>query len=292
MTDQPPPSDASLNPQPPTSSSPSTVQVVAMVVVVMVLIFVLVYFLFLRDTDSGTGSESSTTAAVTTAAPETTAAPATTAAPETTAAPPTTAALVPAPCMKWPGEKMSSDTQGRRDEIARFQQTLKDLGYDPGEIDGYFGPNTWTAASEQMLDSVGPVGLAVDVLDDSQEVLSPFFQRLGIVCPPSGYSDNEQPSPALALSVFNTARDHCNDAAAALGADAPFDGGPDDPTVDAQPFDQVADGVFELFDGDDRLLLVDVTNFRVTGPDGAYGGLPSPYYESCSFSGSFVGTSG
>lgn len=187
---------------------------------------------------------------------------------------------------------MSSDTQGRRDEIALFQQTLKDLGYDPGEIDGYFGPNTWTAASEQMLDSVGPAGLAVDVLDDSQEVLSPFFQRLGIVCPPSGYSDNEQPSPALALSVFDTARDHCNDAAAALGADAPFDGGSDDPTVDAQPFDQVTDGVFELFDGDDRLLLVDVTNFRVTGPGGAYGELPSPYYESCSFSGSFVGTSG
>jgi hypothetical protein len=280
-----------------------------MVVVVMVLIFALLYFLFLRDTDSGTGSEPPATAApettaepVTTAAPETTAAPVTTAAPETTAAPattgapettaPTTAALVPAPCMKWPGENMSSDTQGRRDEIALFQQTLRDSGYDPGEIDGYFGPNTWTAAGEQMFDSVGPAGLAVDLLDDSQEILSPFFQRLGIVCPPSGYADNEEPSPALALSVFNTARDHCNDATTALGADAPFEGGPDDPTVDAQPFDQVADGVFELFDGDDRLLLVDVTSYRVTGPDGAYGGLPSPYYERCSFSGSFVGTSG
>ena len=278
---------------------------VVVVVVVMMLIFALVYFLFLRDTDSGTGSETPTTAATattvvpettaapaTTTPPETTAAPATTTPPETTAAPPTTAVLVPARCLKWPGEKMGSDTQGRQDEIALFQQTLTDLGYDPGAIDGYFGPNTWTAASEQMFDSVGPAGLAVDVLDDSQEVLSPFFQRLGIVCPPSGYSDDEQPTPALALSVFNTSRDHCNDAAAALGSDAPFDGGPDDPTVDAQPFDQVADGVFELFDGDDRLLLVDVTSFRVTGPDGAYRELPSPYYESCSFSGSFVGTSG
>lgn len=212
MNQQPPPPPANASPseQPSGKSGPSTVQVAVIVVMVMLLLFVLAYFLVLRDTESDADSESlttasatttvpttaapETTAAPTTAAPETTAAP-TTAAPETTAAPTTTTVLVPARCMPYPGNEVNLSTQGRRDEIALYQQTLQGLGYDPGEIDGYFGQQSFEAGFQEVTENGnidGPNGIFEEAVLDDGAILPPAFQRLGIVCPPDGFTDNEE----------------------------------------------------------------------------------------------------
>lgn len=104
---------------------------------------------------------------------------ATTAAP--TASAPTTI-LVPARCIT---EEISRSTQGRRDEIALYQQTLKDLGYDPGDVDGYFGPKSFDAAFEEIVANGnidGPQGLFQEAFLDDGAVLLPAFDRLGISC--------------------------------------------------------------------------------------------------------------
>jgi hypothetical protein len=104
---------------------------------------------------------------------------ATTAAP-TTAAP--TTILVPARCVT---EEINLSTQGRRDEIALYQQTLKDLGYDPGDVDGYFGPKSFNAAFEEIVANGnidGPEGIFQEAFLDDGAVLLPAFDRLGISC--------------------------------------------------------------------------------------------------------------
>ncbi|MFK7917866.1 MAG: peptidoglycan-binding protein [Ilumatobacter sp.] len=124
-----------------------------------------------------------TTAAPTTA-PPTTVAPTTvvvTTVPVTTAAPPTTVVQL-ASCV---GGELSFFTEGRRGEIALYQQTLKNLGYDPGEVDGFFGQNTYAAASQEILDNGdvnGPNGTFNELFPDDGAVLPAAFVRLGISC--------------------------------------------------------------------------------------------------------------
>ena len=104
---------------------------------------------------------------------------ATTAAP-TTAAP--TTVLVPARCVT---EEINLSTRGRRDEVALYQQTLKDLGYDPGDVDGYFGPESFDAAFEEIVANGnidGPEGIFQEAFLDDGAVLLPAFDRLGISC--------------------------------------------------------------------------------------------------------------
>ncbi len=134
-----------------------------------------------QTTQADTSSSRPTTAAPTAAAPLTTAAPTapTTAAP-TTAAP--TELLVPARCVT---EEINVSTLGRRDEIALYQQTLKDLGYDPGDVDGYFGQKSFDAAFEEIVANGnidGPEGIFQEAFLDDGAVLLPAFDRLGISC--------------------------------------------------------------------------------------------------------------
>lgn len=162
---QPPPSPrsgASPYEQPGNTSGPNTIQVVLVAVTVMLLVGVLVYFLFLGDTDGGTGSGSPTTPVSTTAAPST--------------------VVVAAPCVT---AEINEMTQGRRDEVALYQQTLKDLGYDPGDVDGYFGPRSFDAAWQEIVDNGNVVdadGVFEEAFLDDRAVLLPAFERLGISC--------------------------------------------------------------------------------------------------------------
>lgn len=73
----------------------------------------------------------------------------------------------------------------------------------------------------------------------------------------------------------------CNDMVIAAGGVAPFDGGPDDPTMGLHPGERVASGVFEFTDANDVVLSVDVNNFTVTGPNGPEGVMPRPYSFIC-----------
>ena len=121
------------------------------------------------------------TAAPTTAPPPpSTQAPAPAPTPAPTAPPTTTLQL--ARCVD--GE-INFFTTGRRGEIALYQQTLKNLGYDPGEVDGFFGQNTYSAASQEILDNGninGPNGAFEELFPDDGAVLPAAFDRLGIGC--------------------------------------------------------------------------------------------------------------
>ena len=116
-------------------------------------------------------------------------------APPATAAPATaapTTVLVRAQCVS---EKISLSTQGRRDEIALYQQILKGLGYDPGEVDCYFGPKSFDAGWQEVLDNGfidGPQGIFEEAVLDDGAILMPAFERLGIACLPSDFTDAEE----------------------------------------------------------------------------------------------------
>jgi hypothetical protein len=173
---QPPPGSYPAQPapvEPQRSAGPNTALVVALVVVAMTLIFVVVFFLFLQESDNG--PEAATTATAPSAAVASTiVAPASATVPAQTA-PPTTA-LVLAPCVNGDVNRF---TTGRRGEIALYQTTLKNLGFDPGEIDGYFGSATQAAASAEF----GANGDMSEIFPDDASFLPALFQRLGIACP-------------------------------------------------------------------------------------------------------------
>ncbi len=64
-------------------------------------------------------------------------------------------------------------------------RTLTNLGYNPDEIDGYFGENTLTAAAQEVLDNGnvnGPNGVFEEYFPDDGAILPAAFQRLGIAC--------------------------------------------------------------------------------------------------------------
>jgi peptidoglycan hydrolase-like protein with peptidoglycan-binding domain len=164
------------------------VLIAILVALSMTLLFVLVYFLFLQDSsDGGVAIESATTTApgVTTTVPGATTTPPVTAVPAATpttvgAAPapqPTAAPLVIAPCVT---AAIDESTTGRRGEVALYQQTLKNLGYDPGGVDGFFGPKTTDAAFAEIGDN-GSLGEIFP--DPPVAILFSAFQRLGIACP-------------------------------------------------------------------------------------------------------------
>ncbi len=68
---------------------------------------------------------------------------------------------------------------GHRPEVALFQKTLTNLGYDTKGVDGYFGENTLTAAIEE---STNDANGAFEYGVDEQTVLDVMFKRLGIAC--------------------------------------------------------------------------------------------------------------
>lgn len=74
---------------------------------------------------------------------------------------------------------------GRRDEVALYQQTLKNNGYYFAEVDGLFGPATLNAAMAEIRDNgviVDSAGEFVDVNTDDATILPPTFERLTIAC--------------------------------------------------------------------------------------------------------------
>ena len=133
--------------------------------------------------------ETTTTAAPTTAPPPTSApAPATTA-----AAPAPTPSPAPAsapPSGEYPSadcveDELSFFTPGPSGEVALYQRTLRDLGYDPGAVDGYFGQNTLDASMQEIMDNgvaVDGQGNFVETFPDDGAILPPAFDRLGISC--------------------------------------------------------------------------------------------------------------
>ncbi|MEI2706860.1 MAG: peptidoglycan-binding domain-containing protein [Ilumatobacteraceae bacterium] len=64
-------------------------------------------------------------------------------------------------------------------QVALYQQTLKNLGYHPGEVDGYFGASTMSAAMSESDDNAGGV---FEYGIDEGTVLDVAFERLGIAC--------------------------------------------------------------------------------------------------------------
>ena len=67
---------------------------------------------------------------------------------------------------------------GHRPEVALYQLTLAQRGYDPGDIDGYFGPRTQYAATSESLENGGDD----ELFPDDGVVMRPAFVRLGIAC--------------------------------------------------------------------------------------------------------------
>jgi hypothetical protein len=94
---------------------------------------------------------------------------------------------------------------------------------------------------------------------------------------------------AVANGFWLDALAQCNDLEVATGGLPLFDGGLGDPTVGVSAGERVADGVFVFTDNNGVVLLVDVNNFTVTGPDGPDGVMPRPYSFVCPFE-LFVGT--
>ncbi len=117
--------------------------------------------------------------APTTIAPPATDAPPTTSppAPSTTAAPIVIGGLTLATCIA--SEYFGFDAVEPRAEVALYQFTLRNLGYDPGDIDGYFGPMTLEAGANEIIDhTTDNAGLFIDEGVIHEEA----FIRLGIAC--------------------------------------------------------------------------------------------------------------
>lgn len=112
--------------------------------------------------------------------------PTTTGPPPTPAPPPTAAPATPPPgplpsCTDDPFVYLASTNVGYQQSAALIQQRLVQLGYNPGEIDGYLGPNTLTAL-QAWLDSQGIIQPAYN--PDSRIVDGNIIGYLGLNCSP------------------------------------------------------------------------------------------------------------
>lgn len=114
-----------------------------------------------------------------------------------------------------------SPMSGSAGEVALYQQTLKNLGFDPGEVDGRFGPNTFSAGLAEVTAN-GTGGFGVDVFPDDSAILGATLVRLGIACggqapaapaptptsPPATPAPTSPPAPpAPTLTPFTTFND-------------------------------------------------------------------------------------
>jgi len=82
-------------------------------------------------------------------------------------------------------EELYFGMPGPEPQVVLYQQTLEALGYDPGEIDGYFGPNTLDAATQEITDNgrfATADGMFWEMFPDDGAILMPAFERLGIAC--------------------------------------------------------------------------------------------------------------
>nr|AGC71330.1 hypothetical protein [uncultured bacterium A1Q1_fos_515] len=76
-------------------------------------------------------------------------------------------------------EYFGFDAVEPRAEVALYQYTLRNLGYDPGAIDGYFGPMTIEAGANEIMDhTTDNAGLFID----EGVIARDAFVRLGIAC--------------------------------------------------------------------------------------------------------------
>ena len=78
--------------------------------------------------------------------------------------------------------RMFIGMDGPDPEVALLQTRLRELGYAAGEIDGYFGPNTWNAVVESQTQFADGTSGGNGVFADEQTILEPVFERLGIAC--------------------------------------------------------------------------------------------------------------
>lgn len=65
---------------------------------------------------------------------------------------------------------------------ALHQQTSKNLGFDPVEVDGFPGPNTVAAGLEEISANSPNTMFGVESLPDDSAILEPAIVRLGISC--------------------------------------------------------------------------------------------------------------
>lgn len=85
--------------------------------------------------------------------------------------------VAPAACISLPS--MEVGMSGHRDQVTLFQNTLQDLGFDPGDLDGYFGENTFGAAAREVAANGDP-DTEISLRDGW--VSGEVFQRLRIEC--------------------------------------------------------------------------------------------------------------
>lgn len=122
-----------------------------------------------------TTSVTDTTPATTT--PATTTPATTTPAPATTTAPIVIGGVTLATCIA--SDLFGVTMSQPRPEVALYQYTLRNLGYDPGDIDGYFGPRTMEAAAYEIIDhTTDNAGLFID----DGVIYKDAFIRLGLAC--------------------------------------------------------------------------------------------------------------
>lgn len=80
-------------------------------------------------------------------------------------------------------DMMFIDMPGPDSEVALLQTRLIELGYDSGEVDGYFGPDTFVAtAASQAPYSDGTSGGNGIFADEGTVLGTEVFERLGIAC--------------------------------------------------------------------------------------------------------------
>ena len=189
-TDQRAPGFSSPPPTAAPDGGASTTQrwlIVLLIVFILVLLAVVALVFASIGDDSSAGDTSLVTttlvgdASATTiaGAPATTVAgsPATTVAGAPAANPPSTPVAL-ASCV---GVSELSPVSGSVGEVALYQQTLKNRGFDPGDVDGRFGPNTFSAGLAEVTAN-GTGGFGVDVFPDDSAILGATLVRLGIAC--------------------------------------------------------------------------------------------------------------
>ena len=85
-----------------------------------------------------------------------------------------------APCVA--SGVISIGMDGPNPEVALLQTRLTELGYNPGDIDGYFGESTWGATVVSQVQYSDGTSGGNGVFADEQTLLEPVFERLNISC--------------------------------------------------------------------------------------------------------------
>lgn len=85
--------------------------------------------------------------------------------------------------------------QGPDRDVMALQAGLLHAGFDPGDIDGYYGPNTSSAVTAYASSITGDMPYNLIWIDEGA-IVYPLFARLGVACPDYRFFANEPTDPA------------------------------------------------------------------------------------------------